>query len=161
MIIAELIPIQESEVSTLGILRQKAWAATYRGIYPDEMIDQFYFQWHREKDLLRLRNPEYRNWFITVSGKKVGYLTLRLGEPLLLQSLYLLPQAQNQGLGRQSFEFIDRYCLERGISVFRCHCQPDNKNAIGFYEKMGGVIVDRDEGNEERWQDSVIFEFSV
>ncbi len=161
MIFAEFIPIQESEVSTLGILRQKAWAATYRGIYPDEMIDQFDFQWHREKDLLRLHNPEYRNWFITVGGEKMGYLALRHGEPMLLQSLYLLPQMQKQGVGRQAFTFVCRYCSERGIPAFRCLCQPENKNAVGFYEKMGGVIVDRDEGNEERWQDSVIFEFSV
>lgn len=158
---AEFISIQESEVSTLGVLRQKAWAATYRGIYPDEMIDQFDYEWHREKDLLRFRNPAYRNWFIAIDGEKVGYLTLRHGEPMLLQSLYLLPQMQNQGLGRQAFKFIDRYCLERGISVFRCHCQPDNQNAIGFYEKMGGVVVGHDKGNEERWQDSVIFEFLV
>lgn len=57
---AEFIPIQKSEVSTLGVLRQKAWAAIYCGIYPDEMIDQFDYAWHREKDLLRLRNPLYQ-----------------------------------------------------------------------------------------------------
>ncbi len=158
---AEFIPIHESEVSALGILRYKAWASTYRGIYPDEMIDQFDYGWHREKDIIRLRNPAYRNWFILVKGERIGYLTLRHGEPMLLQSLYLLPRAQKQGVGRQTFDFIRQYCLDNGISAFCCHCQPDNHNAIGFYEKMGGIIVDRDEDNEERWQNSVIFEFSV
>ena len=86
---------------------------------------------------------------------------VRNGETMLLQSLYLLPRAQKQGVGRQALQFIRQYCLDNSFSVFRCHCQPDNHNAIGFYKKMGGVIVDRDENNEERWQDSVIFEFSV
>ena len=158
---AEFIPIAESEVSALGILRQQAWASTYRGIYPDEMIDQFDYDWHREKDLLRLRNPEYRNWFISVDGERIGYLILRHGGSMLLQSLYLLPRAQKEGVGRQAFQFIRQYCLDNSISVFRCHCHPVNNSAVGFYEKMGGVIVDRDEDNEERWQDSVIFEFSV
>ncbi len=129
---AEFVPVQESEVSELGSLRQKAWASTYRGIYPDEMIDRFDFVWHREKDLLRLRNPSYRNWFISVKGEKVGYLILRHGEPGLLQSLYLLPKVQKHGIGRQTFEFLGRYCLGQGIKRFRCHCQPDNRNAIAF-----------------------------
>lgn len=46
---AEFIPIPESEVSALGVLRQKAWASTYRGIYPDELIDQFDDDWHLGK----------------------------------------------------------------------------------------------------------------
>lgn len=115
MPVVDFIPVKESEVHTLGVLRQKAWAATYRGIYPDEMIDQFDFEWHREKDLLRLRHPQYRNWFIQAKGETVGYLTLRHGEPMLLQSLYLLPQAQKQGVGRQAFKFVCQYCSERGI----------------------------------------------
>ncbi len=35
------------------------------------------------------------------------------------------------------------------------------QNAVGFYEKTGSVIIDRDEGNEEHCQDSIIFEFSI
>ncbi len=35
------------------------------------------------------------------------------------------------------------------------------QNAIGFYEKMGGVIVDRNEGNEKHWQNSIFFKFSI
>ena len=158
---AEFILISESEFSAFGVLRQKVWASTYRGIYLDEMINHFDYDWHREKDILRLRNLAYRNWFISVDREQIGYLTLRHGEPMLLQSLYLLPQAQKQGIGRQAFQFIRQYCLDNSISVFRCHCHPVNNSAVGFYEKMGGVIVDRDEDNEERWQDSVIFEFSV
>lgn len=119
---AEFIPIPESEVSALGVLRQKAWASTYRGICPDELIDQIDYDWHRGKDLLRLRDPAYRNCFISVDRERIGYLTLRHGEPMLLQSLYLLPQAQKQGIGRQVFQFIRQYCLDNGIAVFRCHC---------------------------------------
>lgn len=43
------------------------------------------------------------------------------------------------------------------LSTLSVLCQ----KAIGFYEKMGGVVVGRDEGNEESWQDSVMFEFLV
>ena len=155
------VPVNESEVNSLGLLRQKAWAATYRGIYPDEMIDQFDYQWHAEKDLLRLRSPQFCNWFIQCSGENIGYLTLRKADYLYLYSLYLLPKGQKKGYGRQALAFTAQFCKENGFSHFRCHCQPDNRNAMDFYAKMGGVIVERDEENEERWQNTVVFEFKT
>lgn len=155
------VPAAEVDAGMLGELRQKVWAATYRGIYPDEMIDRFDYAWHREKDLLRIQSPRYENWFIQRDGKNIGYLVVRNGDGLLLQSLYLLPEAQKKGIGKQAFSFVRQYCAERGIPTFRCHCQPDNGNAMAFYQKMGGKVVERDEGNQERWQDAVVFEFLV
>ena len=32
---------EPTDAPLLAATRQKAWAATYRGIYPDEMIDQY------------------------------------------------------------------------------------------------------------------------
>ncbi len=157
----QFVPVTESEVRNLGELRQQAWAATYRGIYPDEMIDHFDYKWHEEKDLLRIRSPQFCNWFIQLDGEKVGYLTLRNADYLFLYSLYLLPKAQKKGIGRQALTFVAQYCEQRQIMAFRCHCQPDNTNAVGFYEKMGGIIVDRDEENTERWQNTVVFEFQT
>lgn len=50
----DFVPLKESDADLLGQLRQKAWSFTYRGIYPDEMIDQFDYAWHKERDLLRI-----------------------------------------------------------------------------------------------------------
>lgn len=161
MLKAEFSPITESNVHALGLLRQQAWASTYRGIYPDEMIDQFDFKWHEEKDLLRMQSPQFFHWFIQENGENIGYLTLRNADFLYLYSLYLLPAAQKKGYGRQAMNFTAYFCKEYGKTVFRCHCQPDNKNAMQFYEKMGGIIVDRDDENIENWQNTVVFEFSV
>lgn len=153
------IPVKESEVDQLGKLRQKAWSATYRGIYPDEMIDQFDYAWHKERDLQRIRSLQYENYFIQLNGNHIGYLTLKNDESLILYSLYLLPEAQGRGIGKQSFAFVSQYCANHGIQGFCCHCQPDNTNAMGFYQHMGGRMIARDEGNAERWQDTVVFSF--
>ncbi len=158
---ADFTPITESDAHTLGSLRQQAWAATYRGIYPDEMIDEFDFKWHEEKDLLRIQSPRFYHWFIQEDGENVGYLTLRNADFLYLYSLYLLPEAQKKGYGKQAMGFTAQFCRKRGMMNFRCHCQPDNENAMRFYRKMGGFIVDRDEVNTERWQNTVVFEFST
>lgn len=158
---AEFVPVLESDVHTLGMLRQQAWAAAYRGIYPDDMIDRFDFKWHEERDLSRLRDPEFFHWFICENGEKIGYLTLKNADFFYLYSLYLLPVAQKKGYGRQAMHFASCFCRECGKSVFRCHCQPDNANAMAFYRKMGGVIIAEDKDNEEKWQNTAMFEFAA
>lgn len=157
----QFVPVKESEAGLIGRLRQKAWASTYRGIYPQEMMDRFDYDWHKERDLMRMRNPQFHHYFIQQQGRSVGYLTLKDGPSFLIYSLYLLPEAQKQGIGRQAFRFVSDFCTQRGIDTFSCHCQPDNTNAMDFYHHMGGEIVARDEGNEERWQDTVVFRFDV
>lgn len=44
---------------TIALTRQKAWAATYRGIFPDELIDRFDYAWHIERDEKRLGDPDF------------------------------------------------------------------------------------------------------
>ena len=42
----DFVPAQPEDAARIGRLRQRCWAATYRGVYPDEMIDQFDYAWH-------------------------------------------------------------------------------------------------------------------
>lgn len=125
------------------------------------MIDEFDFAWHRERDLARIRSERYLVFLIVSRGQDIGYLILKKGEPFLLMSLYLLPEFQRQGIGQRAFSMVRDYCRANGISEFICHCHPDNENALAFYHRMDGKIIDRDEGNKEREQDSVIFGFTV
>lgn len=155
------VPVRESEAGLIGQLRQKAWSATYRGIYPNEMLENFDYNWHRQRDLMRMRDPRFHHYFIQKGGTSVGYLTLKEDTILLIYSLYLLPEAQKQGIGKLAFDFVRDFCAKRSLNAFSCHCQPDNTNAMDFYRHMGGTITDRDEGNDARWQDTVVFQFQV
>ncbi len=155
------LPLTESDAPALGRLRQSAWTATYEGIYPAELLEHFDFDWHKERDLRRIRDPGFHHFFLQTEGRTVGYLTLKEGPVLLLYSLYLLPEAQKHGIGRQAFAFVRDFCTRHQQTAFCCHCQPDNTNAMDFYRHMGGRIIARDEGNEDRWQDTVVFQFQV
>ena len=42
----------EEDVPSIIGLRQRIWSTTYRGIYPDSMIDEFDWDRHREMELL-------------------------------------------------------------------------------------------------------------
>lgn len=155
------IPAQPGDEHTIAHLRQQCWAATYRGVYPDEMIDQFDHAWHARRDLLRINSRQYEVSLICSDGQPVGYLILQDGQPPQLHSLYLLPDYQRQGAGRMAFARMADFCKARRLPHFICQCQPENTAALAFYQRMGGVIIARDETNEEAYMNSITLRFPV
>lgn len=151
----------EDDAKTIIELRKQIWATTYRGFYPDSMIDDFDDTWHLEKELGRIRHPQYRVYRIVKDDRNIGYLSMRKTDVVMLQSLYVLKEYQHQGIGRTAFEFAKQYCRENGADSFVCHCLPENWNARKFYEKMGGKVFDADMDNEESWMNSVIYRFML
>lgn len=151
----------EDDAQTIIELRKQIWGTTYRGFYPDSMIDDFDYGWYLEKELRRIRSPEYRVYRIVKDDQNIGYLSLRKTDVVSLQSLYLLKEYQHQGIGRTAFDFVKQYCREKGVDSFTCHCLPENWNARKFYEKMGGKVIGEDMDNEESWMNSVIYQFEV
>ncbi len=77
-----------------------------------------------------------------------------------LYSLYLLPNLQGRGLGRRIFRGVQQQCQEFGYGKLYVSCQPQNTPAMGFYRRMGGRIVAEDTGNEEKFMDTVEWEFN-
>ena len=151
----------EDDAQTIIELRKQIWATTYRGLYPDSMIDDFDYAWHLEKELQRIRHPEYRVYRLVKNDRNIGYLSMRKTDVVMLQSLYVLEEYQHQGIGRTAFEFVKQYCRENDTDSFICHCLPENWNARKFYEKMDGTVICEDMDNEESWMNSVIYRFVV
>ncbi len=157
----EFVLAREEDASFIARMRQRVWESTYRGIYSDEMIDCFDYQWHTQKDMLRIKSAAYEVYLIQCDQRSVGYMILYKANGLLLQSLYVLKEYQRCGIGTRAFSYVRTYCAGNGYGSFICHCQPENKSALRFYEKMGGVKIGEDMENEESWQNSVILEFEV
>lgn len=151
----------EDDAKIIIELRKQIWGTTYRGLYPDSMIDDFDYAWHLEKELQRIRHPEYCVYRIVKDDRNIGYLSTRKTDVVILQSLYVLEEYQHQGIGRTVFEFVKQYCRENKADSFVCHCLPENWNARKFYEKMGGKVIGEDMDNEESWMNSVIYQFEV
>ena len=131
-----------ADALTIIGLRRRIWDTTYRGIYPDSMIDDFDWAWHKEKELSRIHLPAYSVYLIQKDGRDIGYLT-------------------RQGIGRIAFDFIKEYCKEQCAESFICQCVPDNLDARAFYERMGGKVIGEDLANEERWKNSITYRFSL
>lgn len=151
----------EEDVPSIIGLRQRIWSTTYRGIYPDSMIDEFDWDRHREMELLKVHHPAYSVYLIRKGRQNIGYLTINKTDVITLQSLYIVSEYQRQGIGRQAFDFMSAYCREHHANAFICHCVPENFNARSFYERMGGEVIGEDLTNEECWQNSVTYQFTL
>ena len=128
---------KDDALSIIG-LRHKIWSTTYRGIYPDHIIDDFDWAWHEEKELSRINDPAYSVYLIQKDGQNIGYLTIH-----------------------QANVHVKAFCRECDAASFICYCVPENVNARAFYERMGGTLIGADLTNDEKWQNSVTYQFTL
>ena len=159
-----MIEFRKAEISDAPVIvktRQKVWDAAYRGIYPDEAIDQFDYEWHLEAEQRRLGNRDFYCWMVLDGENCVGYFSCGPWKrnSFRLHSLYLLPGYQKLGLGRSMFEQVKSFCLSKGYQTMWLDCHPENQKAIGFYRHMGGVVTGQDIGHENRQEDSCTIEY--
>ncbi len=153
------------DLPTLAATRKKVWASTYRGIYPDEMIDNFDMQWHIARDRRRMEAANQAFYLVMDDDLCVGYFYY--GAPYFaykdfsfcLNSLYFLKEYRGMGLGRRVFEHVRQVCKAKGITKFFNGCNVHNLPAQGFYRKMGGVVGMVDDGHANKAEDQMYFEY--
>ena len=152
-------PAEERDAAVIGALRREIWGTTYRGIYPDEAIDQYDVEGHLRRDRARIAGPAFRVWVIEDGERPIGYLYLQYGSGVHIQSLYVLREYQGRGIGRAAFALIRNCCRGWGLETFTCNCNEHNAPARGFYEHLGGILIGADVGHENRQEDQVMYLF--
>lgn len=157
-----------SDAPVLTETRRKAWNATYRGIYPDEMIDNFDYAYHLARDEKRIADPEQLVYLLMDGEDCGGYFCI--GPPsygaykdfgFCLNALYVLPVYQGRGFGRQAFALAAAECRRRGFHKFFCGCNAHNHKARNFYGHMGGHLGAARLGHRNPAMDQVYFEFRL
>lgn len=157
----EFILANEDAAKTIADLRHMIWCTTYRGIYSDEKIDNFDYEEHRQRDMQRIQDPTYHVYLITDTDNPIGYFAFQDTGTVYIQSLYIRQEYQHKGIGKQVFSMIRKYCRKQGFSQFSCNCNSHNYPAQEFYRAMGGIIIKRDEGHADKYDDQITFEFTV
>lgn len=159
---------KEKDAKRLSMLRQKVWSENYRGIFQDEMIDNFDFDMHELKFSSQINDPETEVFIIENDGNQIGYFCFSTTTHetmsmfgLRLISLYILSEYQNKGIGTNIFSHIRKYCSENNITNFYNTCNMYNFNAIEFYKKMGGIVIFEDTGHENKFENQIYFEYIV
>ncbi len=100
-------------------------------IYSDDVIDNFDFPLHIEKDTEKIKKPTFKVYFIMENNTKADYITFSMGDPSIyknftfcLHSLYLLPQYQRRGVGNKAINLVKDYYENNSINKFYNQCKP-------------------------------------
>lgn len=77
-------------------------------------------------------------------GKPVGFANLMTiysiwthGKALILDDLYIRPEARGKGYGKQSLEFVEKFAKERDCKRLQFQSEVTNPNAMKFYISQG------------------------
>ncbi len=143
------------DVTALGGVTGRAYAAAYPGIVPpaelEEWVTDAPAMWTRWRDALEERPPDHpsRAWVADRGGVILGYaITTSATSEYLpppdgageLTSLYLDPDAIGTGIGRLLYDRSVRDLFERGFDPLVVWAFRDIPKAQRFYPRMGLTI---------------------
>ncbi len=128
-------------------VRIVTWQATYRGLFPDALLDRMQPNVDRRRDRLR-EFSESKTEFCFVAeaaGKVVGFAIgcpERTGDPIYkgeVAAIYVLPTHQARGLGRALIRESVRELAAHGMTSLLIWVLRENQIGRTFYERLGGI----------------------
>ena len=155
------------DIDELSKLKKVLWSQTYRGIYNDDLIDNFDYEKHKNKFLKIINDPNVKLYVVEYDGKLIGYMDY--GVPYRpykdyeqeIGLLYLLSEYQRNGIGTRLFNLGSNGIKENGYDEFFISCNKYNLKAQEFYKKMGGTIVNIDEDMEDKSCPQITFLYKI
>ena len=146
--------------------RKLVWQETYRGIYPDEKLDQYDLALYTQRDREKILEAGNYYYLFMDGVNCIGYFSYgpyHYGTykdfALCINHLYICKDYQGTGLGSFAFSVIREYCMQQGINRFFCGCNANNLPAIAFYRHMGGVPGDTPRMDVPKEDQIIHFEF--
>ncbi len=147
---------KEEDAEELSKLKHEVWNTTYRGIYADELIDNFDYEKHKNKFLKVIKDPNVDLYVVEENNSLIGYMSV--GKPYRpfkdfeqeIGLLYLLKEYQGKGIGKELFNKAYNIIKDKGYQEFFISCNKYNEPAQGFYKKMGAEVINIDEDNIDK-----------
>lgn len=139
---------EPSDAADVAAVHDESWMEAYRGIIPGPHLDRMV----RRRGAAWWMNAIARGSRIVVldTGDRVaGYASYGRNRAASLPyrgeifELYLAPEYQGLGFGRRLFSAARRELANHGLSSVVVWSLADNERAVGFYSRLGGLLVGR------------------
>jgi ribosomal protein S18 acetylase RimI-like enzyme len=143
-------PAVHTDAPAIARVHVDTWRAAYRGMIPDDYLDNLSYE-QRTAFWARAISDPFTPNFVHVAeddtGRIVGFasggppmnnLTGYEGE---LHAIYVLPDAQGKGVGRQLVRAVAQTLRERGVTSMFLWVLKDNAPSRAFYESLGGHLL--------------------
>ena len=142
---------KRSDVEGMVKVRVDTWKAAYKGIVPDEFLENLSYQHISERwkkafwenrtpgvEVFVAENEQKEIVGIAICGPELSQDPICHGE---IYALYVLPQNQNQGIGRELVATCVQYLVQqlevKTMLIWVIAENPYRK----FYETLGGKMV--------------------
>ena len=131
----------------VGKENELEWAKLRSALWPHQSLNEMF-------ELLY--NGKLHHEFLYVfSGKTIAFISLSLRQDYVegtssnpvgyLEGIYVKPEFQNRGIGRELVEFAKKWSLENGCKEFASDCEIENEESKRFHNSIGfnevGIIV--------------------
>lgn len=139
-------PAIAADLAELGHVETRAWRAAYAGLLPAAGLARIAPEAKARARALALGDPAV--FVAQTRGRLLGFGTAgpqrspdlaRRGYHGEVSMLYLLPEAQGQGIGRALMAELARHLDREGASGLALWVLTENATARGFYARLGGV----------------------
>lgn len=142
-----LRPARPDDAQAIARVQVAAWRSTYRGLVPDEFLDNMEEDPEKWLNAIRRDDGTAQASFVIVaedaSGGVIGYAAAgreRTGDPRYkgeLHAIYILEERQRQGIGKRLVRAAAQGLLKRGHSSMLVWVLAENPFRR-FYESLGG-----------------------
>jgi ribosomal protein S18 acetylase RimI-like enzyme len=126
----------ERDLPVIQKLLTVCWHATYDAIYGPEQVTAITRDWHSLANLKANLNQPYSEFILSEGATGiVGIAYARQSDPqyVMLQQLYVLPENQGKGIGRELLAEIEAAFPD--ARAIRLEVEAANFRAVKFYEK--------------------------
>lgn len=139
-----LIQAKTSDISIVIELTKKIWPVAYGEILSNAQLNYMIDKFYNETALIELMQKGHVFYLAqSDNGKFVGFVSYEINcEPnkTKIHKIYVLPETQGTGLGKQFFELVKQKAKENHQKAVFLNVNKFN-NAIHFYTKLGFTKV--------------------
>jgi len=135
----------ERDIEKVRTLLAQTWHATYDPLYGKDKVTQMIASWHSPQAIKERIEKKGGEFLVADDGKRLGgmgyaAMSTKMTKTALLYQLYVAPEFQRQGVGRDIFAELET-CFP-DAEIMRLEVDPNNKPAIAFYQGVGFAEVD-------------------
>lgn len=145
-----------SDAKEIARIHVDTWRASYRGMVPEDYLANLSYaeseeMWRRVTDA-----GGARAGCVFVAGEAGTLFGFSSGRPRTrfsrglteyggtLQTLYVLPSRQGEGIGKRLVGAVAGCLAEAGVPSMLLWVLEENEIARGFYESLGGTLIAQD-----------------
>ncbi len=140
----KLIQIKANQLPIIIELTKKIWPVAYGTILSKAQLDFMIQKFYNETALQELMQKGHV-FYLAQDEKEnyVGFVSYEINsvpDKTKIHKIYVLPETQGTGLGRQFFELVKEQAKENNQNAIFLNVNKYN-NALHFYTKLGFSIV--------------------